>query len=205
MDTSRVGPGALLAGASGLLLIIFMFFGWFELTGVSAAVPGFEETIGGEELQGLAEAEGQDTVASAWQSFGFIDIILFLVALAAIGLAVLAATGARLDLPVPAGTIVAALGGLAVLLILFRLISPPDLVGAFGGTVPEGIDIETDVGRKIGVWLGLLAAIGITLGGLLSMREEAETAGPATTRAGTEPGGGPPPPPPPPEPRQPTV
>jgi hypothetical protein len=197
MDRSTVGPGPLIAGASGILLIIFMFFGWFELTGVSVSGGGLEETVSGDQLlSSLSEQGFDDATVNAWQAFSLIDIVLFIAALAGIGLAVLAATGARLQLPVPAGIVVAALGGLSVILILIRIISPPDLLDHFGASVPEGIDAEADIGRKIGVWLGLLAAIGITIGGLLGMREEAEAAG--TTAAPRRDVGGAPPPAPPP-------
>ena len=56
-----------------------------------------------------------------------------------------------------AGSAVTALfGGLALILIAYRLINPP------GGA---------DVGREIGAWLGLVAAAGVTLGGYLGMQE----------------------------------
>jgi hypothetical protein len=193
MDTSRVGRGPLIAGVAGVLLFIFMFFGWFELTGVTAGVEGFEGTIGGDELESLAEEEGQDTSASAWQSFSLIDIVLLPAAIAAIALAIAAAMGVGAQLPVPLATVATALGAVSVLLILFRIISPPDLVDAFGGGAPEGFDIETDVGREIGVFLGLLAAIGVTIGGWLTMQE-----GRAAPRAAAPSGAGAAPPPPPP-------
>ena len=69
--------------------------------------------------------------------------------------------------PVAISAITAGLGILSVVLILFRIISPPDFgVGDFG-------DIAgVDVGRKIGVFLGLIAAGGIAYGGWTAMQEE---------------------------------
>ncbi len=31
MDTGNLGRGAMIAGVSGVLLFIFMFFGWYEV------------------------------------------------------------------------------------------------------------------------------------------------------------------------------
>ena len=158
MDTSRISFGEMVAGASGLALFIFMFVGWY----------------------GIEDAPGS---ANAWESFSFIDILLFLVAAIAVAQAVARATGAMpADLPAPAGLIVAGAGALAVILILFRIISTPDF-----GASDFGVDIDTT--RKIGVFLGLIAAGGITFGGYTAMSERASGAAPPTA---------PPPPSPPP-------
>jgi hypothetical protein len=191
MDTSRVGRGPLIAGVAGVLLFIFMFFNWFELTSVTAAVEGTEQTLSGEQLEAaVAEEEGLDTSVNAWDSFDLFDWLLVITAVAAVALAITAALGVQL--PFPLAMIAAALGALSVLLILIRIISPPDLFEALGGEVPEGVDVESDVGRKIGVWLGLLAAIGVTIGSFLGLQEGGAAPRRAAPRAGTAP---PPPPP----------
>jgi hypothetical protein len=193
MDTSRVGRGPLIAGVAGVLLLIFMFlFNWFELTGVTAGAEGFEGTISGDQLEALAEEEGEDTAVSGWDSFDLINWVLLLTGIAAIALAIAAAMGAGAALPIPLASIALGLGALSVILILFRIISPPDLIDAFGGEAPEGVDIETDVGRQIGVFLGLLAAIGVAIGAWLSTQE-----GRSAPRAAAPGGGAAPPPPPP--------
>jgi hypothetical protein len=51
-----------------------------------------------------------------------------------------------------------------VVLILFRLIIVPD-----GSIDVEGVDL----GRKVGIFLGLIAAAGITFGGWTAMNERA--------------------------------
>ena len=103
--------------------------------------------------------------ANAWQSFALIDWVLLLAAAAGIGLAVLAATQTEVDLPIAASAIVTGIGALAVILVIYRIISPPDFGLDFFGADP-------DVGRSIGVFIGLLAAAGITVGGWLAMQEE---------------------------------
>ncbi len=149
MDTSRISFGEMVAGASGVALFIVMFFPWY---GVSVEGAG-------------SDIDGPDF--NAWESFSFIDILLFLVALVTIGLVVARAAGETPGgLPAPPGLIIAAAGALAVLLVLYRLIDPP-------GEDFSGFGVEAGVARKVGVFLGLIAAGGITFGGWTAMNERA--------------------------------
>lgn len=176
MDTNRLRQGELIAAGSAVLLFIVMFvFTWFSLGGAEGDA---------------AEAYGFDTGVNAWQSFSWIDIVLFITILAAVGLAVLSASAQSDNLPVAPSAAVTVLGGLSVLLILFRIISPPGT-----GDVPAGVDI--DISRGIGVFLGLILAAGIAAGGWMAMQEDGVTFQGEADRFG---GGGTPPPPPPPPP-----
>ena len=150
----------------------------------------------GIEVAGFGSPEG----ANAFEAFGIIDIVLLITAIAAVALPVMSMTQSQVDMPVALSAIVALLGIVSVLLILFRIISPPD----FG--IPDAVDIgfgevenNTDTTRKIGVFLGLLAAIGVAFGGWRAMQEEGTSFGSAADRAGDRFGGGPgagdPPPP----------
>jgi hypothetical protein len=184
MDFAVLNRGEKIAGVAGILLILIMFiFDWFGLK-FTAGVGGF----------GVSAEGGRN----AWGSYGFTDIVLFITALAAIALAVMAASDSDVGLPVALSAIVAALGILSLILVVISIISPPDFGVNVSGT---GIDHE----RKIGVWLGLLAVIGVTAGGFLAMQEEGTSfageadrfrGGPGGGAGG--PGAGPPPPPPPP-------
>jgi hypothetical protein len=168
MDVSRLRRGEQIAGVSGVALLLIMFiFSWFSID------------------LGL----GGDAGFNAWESFGVIDIVLFLTALAGIALAILAITQSDVDLPVAMSAIATGLGVLAVLLVLFRIISPPDF-----GAGDFGLDIDAD--RSIGVFLGFLAALGVAVGGWMAMQEEGAAV--RTTGTGTGTGGTAPPPPPPP-------
>jgi hypothetical protein len=195
MNANRIGPGATIAGVAGAILLIVMFLGWFQLTGLSADsgvdIPGGSVDLSGDELDALAEQSGQDTTASAWQAFEFIDIVLALAAAAALAYAVASAVG-------PANRIVAmvagALGLLAAILVLFRLISPPDLLEAFGGSGNVfGIEVDTDIGRELWAFVGFIAAAGIAYGGWRGMQEEPPAPAPTTAPGGTA--ATPPPPP----------
>jgi hypothetical protein len=147
VDTSRVGVGEMIAGISALALFIFMFLPWFGLD----SVDGF----------GLGDV-GID--ASAWEAFSFIDILLFLVVVVVLGLVLASAAASTPDLPQPPATIIAGAGAIALVLVLFRLIFPPGVDGGFA-------DIDVDLGREIGVFLGLIASAGITYGGWRAMNE----------------------------------
>jgi hypothetical protein len=169
MDNLRTGEK--IAGASGVALILIMFiFDWFSVSAEGGIGPSF----GG----------------NAWEVFGGIDIVLFLAALAGIALAAMALTQSNVDIPVALSAITAGLGVLATVLVLFRIISPPD----------GGLDDLVDVGRSIGVFLGLIAAAGVAYGGWTAMQEEGTSFGDQADRLQ---GGGddaPPPPAPPPPP-----
>ena len=146
MDTSRVSVGEMIAGVSALALFIFMFLPWFGVD----SVEGF----------GVGDI-GID--ANAWEAFSFIDILLFLVTVVVLGLVLATAAAATPDLPRPPATVIAAAGALAVVLILFRLIFPPG--------VDSAVDVDIDMGRKIGIFLGLIASAGIAYGGWRAMSE----------------------------------
>jgi hypothetical protein len=179
MDVAALRRGELIAAVSGVALFIIMFLSWF---GGSIEVEGV-----GEVDLGLAEAVGVDTTFNAWQAFDFIDIVLLVTVIVAVGLAVMASAGTSPNLPVAASALTAGFGIFSTLLILYRIIDTP-----FGA------------GREYGVYLGLIAAAGIAIGGWLAMQEEGTTFTGEADRFGDRyggpgepPAGGPPPPPPP--------
>ena len=170
-DRNRLSQGELIAGIAGLVLLIDLWFKWYgvKVSGAGGVLKGFSIGVS----------------ANAWESFGLIDIILFLVAIICIGAAVMRALNRMPDLPYPPATIIAIAGGLALLLILFRTISAPiDTNGA------PGIDVT----RKIGLWIGLLSAAAITYGGWRAMQESGASFG-NLGAGGARPAGGTPPPP----------
>jgi hypothetical protein len=75
----------------------------------------------------------------------------------------------KLELPVKPSVIVAGLGALSTLLILYRVIHHPS--GGTSGTI-AGVHYSSSYGIKIGIWLGLIAAAAITYGGYLAMQSE---------------------------------
>ena len=140
MDPSRLTQGQKIAGGAGLILLISLWLSWY-----------------GADLGGLADSIGIDATVNAWGAFDLVDIVLFLTALAALALAALAASNTRVDLPVAPALIVAGLGVLSVLLILYRILNQPG--------PNELIDV------KFGAFIGLLSAAGVAYGGIRWMSE----------------------------------
>ncbi len=60
MDTANVGRGTLIAGVSGVLLFIFMFFSWFGVDVESAIPAGIPEDIANQAI----EESGFDTTVN---------------------------------------------------------------------------------------------------------------------------------------------
>jgi hypothetical protein len=179
MDVDRLSTGEKIAGVSAILLFIFMFFDWFT---VSASNGFVSVSVGG----------------SAWDALDVIPIILLIAIIAAVGVAVIRLTEADFEPTISMNAAVAILGIISVLLILYRIISPPD----------SGFS-EIDVSPAVGIFLGLIAAAGIGYGGYRAMQEEGASFGEIGDRLGSGgrggPGGGgqppsstPPSPPPPP-------
>jgi len=141
MAPRRPGPGELLAGASGLLLLLAMFLPWFGLNG-RARVPGV----------GVIEIGAGNL--NAWEAFAAIDVVLAAAAALAIAFAV---TAAFTQPPPPLALAVIGVAGLAALLIVFRLIDPPDIHVEASNTAYE-------TARRLGAFFGLLCMAGMTCG-----------------------------------------
>jgi hypothetical protein len=170
-DTTRIRFGDMVAGVAGAVLLISLFLNWYS---VSAKV----------DIAGISREQSEGF--SAWTAFGFIDIILFLIAAIAIAMAVLRAMNVMPRLPISPGLIVLALGVLALALVIFRLLSLPS-----GGEVSE-IDqpgLEIDYGRSFGIFIGLIAAAAVAVGGWLTWSEEGKPK-PGAATAGAGGGGG---------------
>jgi hypothetical protein len=178
--TERPSPGEQLAGIAGLVLFLTMFlFAWY----------GFDLPAGAPDINGF----------DAFDSFGdWFNIILVLAAFAGMELAVFGSGSERI--PISLSVITTVLGAIGTIILLIYIISPPD-APTFGEAAPE-----IDLGRKFGVWLGLLSLIALTVGGYMSMQEEGVSFGSAADRlsdSGTQSPQQPQQPPHPPAPEQP--
>jgi hypothetical protein len=159
-DFNKVSRGELIAAAGGIALIVFMLaVHWYgvKLTGV---------LVDGGRL-GTSEGFPRD----AFESFSFVDVYLLITALAAIALPVVRASELTVPPTLPINLIVAGFGIVAVILLVIRLIDPPDLVNTVDGVQVRVTDSPgAEVTRKVGPWLGLVAAAGIAAGGLIPRR-----------------------------------
>ena len=166
MDLDRLSAGEKIAGVSAVVLFAFMFLDWF---GVKVSGQGGSTTLPGG--------------GSAWDSLDFIPIVLVVtIVIALINVAIRLGDSAQ-DPPVPLNTAVAVLGVISCLLILFRIIDPP----SFG----EISGLSVDGTLELGIFLSLLAAAGIAIGGYLGMQEERESFGDAADHFSSGPPGQP--------------
>jgi hypothetical protein len=128
------GLGERLAWVAGLVLALSAFTGWYSGSG-----------------------EGVTVSVLGWHT-GTIGKLVFFVGLATLVLAALREAGIDLPATVPESLVVIALGSLATIFALIRLISIPDEFFF--------------AGRAVGIWITLAAALGLIVAGLLEASEE---------------------------------
>jgi hypothetical protein len=147
---SRLRAGEAIALVAAILLFVCMFFSWY-----GSEVSGQVGTI--------AFGGGAGSGGSAWQSLDLISLVLMLTVVVTVGAALLRVTGSDWEPAIPPSAAVAVLGGLSTLLVLFRILVPPDF-GTLGG-------VAVNATLELGVFLGLLTAFGIAYGGYRAMAE----------------------------------
>jgi hypothetical protein len=149
MDLNRLRGGELIAAAGGIVLLIsLLFLNWY---GVSIDTGFGEISIGGD--------------FGAWDHQGFLGTLANLIILAAgivaVGLAVLTATSRTVALPVAASALTAAGGISAVVMVLLRMLLQPG----------DGEFVDLD----FGIYVALVGAVAVAVGGWRSMQEEGTT------------------------------
>ena len=102
--------------------------------------------------------QGPTIAVIGWHT-GVIGKLVFLLGLAVVVLVVLRELGIELPSTVPESLVIIVLGSLATILVLIRVISVPDRFFPFDG-------------RGIGIWIALISALGLIVGGLLRAGEE---------------------------------
>jgi hypothetical protein len=191
----------MIAAVAAVVLFIVMFLSWYSVPGLDEETQAqAKAAIEQAEEQGLAVPEGASDAVddaasiSAWDAFDLIKIVMLLTIIAAIALAAMTAMGSQVNLPIAMSALVAGLGILTTVLVLYRVIDPP----------AEGLD------RSYGVFLGLIASGAIAYGGWRAMEEEGTSFGDQAgglqspgPGAGAPPPAAPPPAAPPPPPADP--
>jgi hypothetical protein len=130
-DPSRLRRGEMLAGASAVLLAVFMVGGKWYGTGTGT---------GGSQ--------------SGWQALTDLRWLLLVTIIAAVGLVFVQATRRAPAIPVTMSLVVMLLGIVTVLALIYRVL------------------INAAPHQETAAYLGLLWALGITVGGYLSLRQE---------------------------------
>jgi hypothetical protein len=151
MDLRRLRVGEWIVGVSGVLLLVALFLPWYD--DPTATTGAYFDRAG--ETGWTAYAAVSATV-TAWESFTVLDVILALLALVAISVPVVTATHRVPALPLALESLTALVGLLGLVLVLVRVLNLPG---------------EADA-REIGLWLGLVATLGIFAGSVIGMRDE---------------------------------
>ena len=120
---------------AGLVLALSSFMGWYAGSGV-----------------------GVKLAVIGWHT-GVLGKLVFFVGLAVVVIVALRELGFDLPASVPESLVLLALGALAAIFVLIRVISIPDAV------------LPAD-SRGIGIWISLIASLGVIGGGLLRAAEE---------------------------------
>jgi hypothetical protein len=152
MDIAGVQRSVWISAGGAAVLLVSVFFSWYTAT---VSILGHSESASG----------------SGWDSTDVAKLVflLALVALAAWGVELFAP---QVSLPFPAWMIAGGAGALAVLLVLFRIVSKPGsdaaaTVNAIGGAGGAHLSI----GTAWGIYLALIAAIAIVVGAYMRMNE----------------------------------
>jgi len=165
LDINRLNTGEKVIGVSGLLLFVFSFFSWL---GISAG-----------------------PVSASKSAWGF-PLLLIAVLLGLVMAGLVVAKAAGVDVPelgnLKWAHILLGVAVLVFLLILIKLIVGPS---SWNGFSLSGSGVSKD--RKIGIFLGLLASIGLVAGAFINAKETGDLPG----NLGGATGGGSAPPPPP--------
>jgi len=122
------------------------------ISGLVLAVSAFTDWYAGSQADGLTLS------VTGWHT-GALGKLVFFIGLATLILEALREAGIELPATVPESLVLVALGALATIFVLIRLISIPD---TFFDTANRGI----------GVFISLVAAIALIVAGLLRAAEE---------------------------------
>jgi hypothetical protein len=126
-----------------------------RLTWVAALVLTISAFTDWYAEHGLA---GPTIAVIGWHT-GALGKLVFFIGLVLLGLVILSEAGFELPPTIPESLVVIALGSLATIFVLIRLISIPD-------------SIPPPAGRGIGIWISLLASLAVIVAGLLRASEE---------------------------------
>jgi hypothetical protein len=142
-----------------MALLVSTFLDWFTVE-----IP---ESIG---IDFFVDGTGQ----TAWNTLDYLPVVLCVTVAAALIMVMvsLADRGRENRAAVSLG--VALLGLVSTGLIIYRIIHPPDF-GSFTGTFGKAIPGQLSV--SYGIFIGLVAAVGVALGGYAALRAAASERG----------------------------
>ena len=156
-DAKRIGPPERIVAGGALALLAFLFLlHWY-----GGSITGLGPT---------SHISGGTIDATGWEAFTSSRWIWLGTIVLALGSVLAAVAAYRLDGPIQIGPVVFGMGTLSTVLIVYRIVHHP-------GASASGHGLQISYGIKFGIWLGLVAALAITLGGYLQILAEAKARG----------------------------
>lgn len=144
-DFASVSRSVWISLGGAVVLLLSVFFNWY-----SVSVKNFGSTgVKGWDATDIAK-------------------LVFLLALVAITAWCLELFAPQITLPFPAWMIAGGAGGLAILLVLFRIVSKPG-GGSLNSSFAKALGVS--IGTSFGIYLALIAAIAVVVGAYLRMNE----------------------------------
>jgi hypothetical protein len=134
LERGLIGIGDRLGLLAGIVLAVSAFTGWYSGSG-----------------------EGVQISVTGWDT-GYAGKIVFLLGVAVVLVVALREAGVQMPAAVPESLLTIALGAVATIIVLVRVIS-----------IPEDFFFA---GRGVGIWISLMAAIAVIVAGLLQASEE---------------------------------
>lgn len=195
MDTSRAGPGEWIAALGGLVLLIALFFlDWYSIEPTIAPLEIGASFLAQQPPVEIPDVQIPEIDLGAWDGQGFLGTIANLIMLASAVWAIVAIAirsgVADVESGIETGRLTALAGIVAAVMVVLRIIFTP---GEYQG-------VEVDTSLEYGIFVALLGAVLIALGGMMSGGRA--TAQPPRAGAGEAPPPPPSQPPPPPPPSQ---
>jgi hypothetical protein len=163
MTVGGMSLGQIVAAVSAVVMVVSLFLAWGGPSVDVPETPGIPEGApaipGAQEAQQAAEEAQQEaedaSELTGWESQNTLDLYLAILAgLVLIG-AAMTMTGGQEGFPFAPAAATLLLGAIGTILNVYVLID-----------IPEGAE------RKIGIYLATAAAIGVTLGSYLQLRDE---------------------------------
>ena len=146
----RLRAGEVIAGVSGVVLIVALLLPWYTQEVVTSFGP-------------RPSLPSQN----AFESMVVADLLLLIVAIAAVGLAVITALEKTVAVPLTWASLLSIATIVAFFLVVFHLGADPSPQGA-----ERVADSRVETSTAAGAWLALLATAAMFAGALLAMRDE---------------------------------